>query len=94
VVKAADETPVVWMDLPIAVGLDPDGIKKPVSMADVVVEKVGTEENVSDAARDKNRQEWRANVNDGADGEQSSDTGAAMAEAAKKKLDELKEQGL
>ena len=28
------------------------------------------------------------------DGEQSSDTGAAMAEAAKKKLDELKEQGL
>ena len=94
VVKAADETPVVWMDLPIAVGLDPDGIKKPVSMADVVVEKVGTEENVGDAARDKNRQEWRANVKDGADGEQSSDTGAAMAEAAKKKLDELKEQGL
>jgi hypothetical protein len=94
VVKAADETPVVWMDLPIAVGLDPDGIRKPVSMADVVVEKVGTEENVGDAARDKNRQEWRANVKDGADGEQSSDTGAAMAEAAKKKLDELKEQGL
>ena len=69
VVKAADETPVVWMDLPIAVGLNPDGIKKPVSMADVVVEKVGTEENVGDAARDKNRQEWRANVNDGADAE-------------------------
>ena len=71
------------------------GIRKPVSMSDVVVEKVGTEANVGDAARSRNRQEWRADVK-GAEGETEEATteGAAVAEAARKKLDELEKQGL
>ena len=62
VVRAPAESPTCWMDLPIAVGLDEGGIRKPVSMSDVVVEKVGTDANVGDAARSRNRQEWRADV--------------------------------
>ena len=94
-VRANATTPTVWMDFPIAVGLDEGGIRKPVSMSDVVVEKVGTEANVGDAARSRNRQEWRADVK-GAEGETEEATteGAAVAEAARKKLDELEKQGL
>ena len=94
-VRANATTPTVWMDFPIAVGLDEGGIRKPVSMSDVVVEKVGTEANVGNAARSRNRQEWRADVK-GAEGETEEATteGAAVAEAARKKLDELEKQGL
>ena len=53
------------------------------------------EANVGDAARSRNRQEWRADVK-GAEGETEEATteGAAVAEAARKKLDELEKQGL
>ena len=56
------------------------------SMEDVVVEKVGEEGNIGEAARDKNRQAWRANVSGGMDD--------GVAEEAKKKLEELKDAGL
>ena len=87
----------MWMDLPIPVGLEEGGIAAPLTMDDVgTVEKVGEEANVGSAARDKNRQEWRANVGGGdgggeADGE---DAGAGATEEAKKKLGELKDAGL
>ena len=95
VVRAPVESPTCWMDLPIAVGLDEGGIRKPVSMSDVVVEKVGTDANVGDAARSRNRQEWRADVR-GAEkeGDVATETEGAVAEAARKKLDELEKQGL
>ena len=95
VVRAPAESPTCWMDLPIAVGLDEGGIRKPVSMSDVVVETVGTDANVGDAARSRNRQEWRADVR-GAEkeGDVATETEGAVAEAARKKLDELKKQGL
>ena len=83
------------MDLPIAVGLDEGGIRKPVSMSDVVVEKVGTDVNVGEAARSRNRQEWRADVKGAPEtGAEATKTDGAVAEAARKKLDELKKQGL
>ena len=85
--RATADSSVAWLDLPIAVGLDEGGIRKPVTMDDVTVEKVGTEENVGDAARDKNRQEWRANIKD----EKMDDD---VSEDVKKKLEELKESGL
>ena len=96
VVRApADGPPTCWMDLPIAVGLDEGGIRKPVSMSDVVVEKVGTDVNVGDAARSRNRQEWRADVGGAPEtGDVATKTDGAVAEAARKKLDELKKQGL
>ena len=56
-------------------------------MADVTVEKVGEEASVGEAARDKNGQEWRANINGGG-------AGADVSEDVKKKLEELKESGL
>jgi hypothetical protein len=86
-VRARAETPVAWLDFPIAVGLEEGGIRKPVTMADVTVEKVGEEASVGEAARDKNRQEWRANINGGG-------AGADVSEDVKKKLEELKESGL
>ena len=51
------------------------------------VEKVGEEASVGEAARDKNRQEWRANITGGG-------AGADVSEDVKKKLEELKESGL
>jgi hypothetical protein len=86
-VRARAETPVAWLDFPIAVGLEEGGIRKPVTMADVTVEKVGEEASVGEAARDKNRQEWRANITGGG-------AGADVSEDVKKKLEELKESGL
>ena len=86
-VRAAAEAPAAWLDLPIAVGLEEGGIRKPVTMADVTVEKVGEEASVGEAARDKNRQEWRANIDGGG-------AGADVSEDVKKKLEELKESGL
>ena len=68
-------------------GLEEGGIRKPVTMADVTVEKVGEEASVGEAARDKNRQEWRANISGGG-------AGADVSEDVKKKLEELKESGL
>lgn len=96
VVRApAEGPPTCWMDLPIAVGLDEGGIRKPVSMSDVVVEKVGTDVNVGEAARSRNRQEWRADVKGAPEtGAEATKTDGAVAEAARKKLDELKKQGL
>ena len=86
-VRARAETPVAWLDFPIAVGLEEGGIRKPVTMADVTVEKVGEEASVGEAARDKNRQEWRENITGGG-------AGADVSEDVKKKLEELKESGL
>ena len=86
-VRARAETPVAWLDFPIAVGLEEGGIRKPVTMADVTVEKVGEEASVGEAARDKNRQEWRASITGGG-------AGADVSEDVKKKLEELKESGL
>ena len=54
-----------------------------------MVEKVGEEGNIGEAARNMNRQAWRANVS-GGDG----DGAAGVAEEAKKKLEELKDAGL
>ena len=60
-----------------------------------MVEKVGTEANVGDAARSRNRQEWRADVGGAPEtGDVATKTDGAVAEAARKKLDELKKQGL
>ena len=87
VMRADAEAPAAWLDLPVAVGLEEGGIRKPVTMADVTVEKVGEEASVGEAARDKNRQEWRANINGGG-------AGADVSEDVKKKLEELKESGL
>jgi hypothetical protein len=87
VMRADVEAPAAWLDLPVAVGLEEGGIRKPVTMADVTVEKVGEEASVGEAARDKNRQEWRANINGGG-------AGADVSEDVKKKLEELKESGL
>lgn len=90
VMKAAAGSPVVWMDLPVSVGLEEGGIAAPLTMADVgTVEKIGEEANVGSAARDKNRQAWRASVNVGG-GEED----AGATEEAKKKLEELKDAGL
>lgn len=86
-VRAQAETPAAWLDFPVAVGLEEGGIRKPVTMADVTVEKVGEEASVGEAARDKNRQEWRANISGGG-------AGADVSEDVKKKLEELKESGL
>ena len=64
-------------------------------MSDVVVEKVGVEANVGDAARSRNRREWRADVKGSESfGDVATETEGAVAEAARKKLDELKERGL
>jgi hypothetical protein len=87
--QAREGEAAAWLDFPISVGLDEGGIAKPVSMSDVTVEKVGEEGNIGEAARDKNRQEWRANISGGGGGE---DAGAT--EEAKKKLEELKDAGL
>ena len=87
--QAREGEAAAWLDFPISVGLDEGGIAKPVSMADVTVEKVGEEGNIGEAARDKNRQEWRANISGGGGGD---DAGAT--EEAKKKLEELKDAGL
>jgi hypothetical protein len=88
--RASSGKSVAWLDLPIAVGLGHEGIKKPVTMADVTVTKVGTETNVGDKARDRNRQEWRANVTGG---ETAAATGG-LNDELKKKLEALKESGL
>ena len=88
-IRAAAEAPAAWLDLPVSVGLEEGGIRKPVTMADVTVEKVGEEASVGEAARDKNRQEWRANIDGGGAG-----AGADVSEDVKKKLEELKESGL
>ena len=69
-----------WIDFPISVGLDEGGIAKPVSMEDVVVEKVGEEGNIGEAARNMNRQAWRASVS-GGDG----DGAAGVAEEARRR---------
>ena len=87
--REVPEAPAAWLDLPVAVGLEEGGIRKPVTMADVTVEKVGEEASVGEAARDKNRQEWRANIDGGGAG-----AGADVSEDVKKKLEELKESGL
>lgn len=92
VVKGATaKAPTAWIDFPISVGLEEGGIAAPVTMDQMgVVEKVGEEANVGTAARDKNRQEWRANIS-GGDGDGDGDGGedAAATEEAKKKLEEL-----
>jgi len=82
--RASEASAAAWLDMPVSVGVDE--IRKPVTMADVTVEKVGEEGNVGEAARDKNRQEWRANL--------KSDEGDEVSEDVKKKLEELKESGL
>jgi|AntAceMinimDraft_1070359.scaffolds.fasta_scaffold13379_3 hypothetical protein len=99
------------MDLPVSVGLIAGGIAAPVTMRDMgSVEKVDEEANVGTAARDRNRQEWRANVGAGGlgedgsgkvDGEETSgggvsevEGGGGATEEAMKKLEELKEAGL
>jgi len=110
-VRATPEAPMVWMDLPVSVGLIAGGIAAPVTMRDMgSVEKVDEEANVGTAARDRNRQEWRANVGAGGlgedgsgkvDGEETSgggvsevEGGGGATEEAMKKLEELKEAGL
>ena len=90
IVKASTNASAVWLDLPVSIGLEDGGIAAPISMADVgTVEKVGEEGNIGTAARDKNRQAWRANISRGEGGHD-----VEVAEEVKKKLDELKDTGL
>ena len=66
-------------------GLEEGGIRKPVTMADVTVEKVGEEASVGEAARDKTGRNG-ARTFRGAP--------APTSPRMKKKLEELKESGL
>ena len=92
VVRATEAGPCAWLDFPISVGLGEAGIAKPVTMADVTVEKVGEEATVGESAREMNRQAWRANVSAGGGDEDGGEEGAT--EEAKKKLEEMKDAGL
>lgn len=92
VVRATEAGPCAWLDFPISVGLGKAGIAKPVTMADVTVEKVGEEATVGESAREMNRQAWRANVSAGGGDEDGGEEGAT--EEAKKKLEEMKDAGL